>query len=150
MKAMYLAPSTQIVVLWIHIVAACVWIGGQITLGMLVPLLRADRDMVTAAARRFGWLGWSAFAVLIVTGLINMHEVGVSLAHLNANPTSRTLSLKLIFVIVSGLAAAIHSLLPRFMPDRSPLRGAVIGVLAALALLAALAAAFCGVVIAEH
>jgi uncharacterized membrane protein len=147
---MYLAPSSQIFVLWIHIIAACVWIGGQITLGMLVPLLRGNGDLVTAAARRFGWLGWSAFAVLILTGLINMSEIHVSLAHLNANPTSRTLSLKLTLVIVSGLAAAVHSLLPRLMPNRSPLRGALTGILAALALLAALAAAFYGVVIAGH
>jgi uncharacterized membrane protein len=147
---MYLAPSSQIFVLWIHIIAACVWIGGQITLGLLVPLLRADRDLVTAAARRFGWLGWSAFVVLIVTGLINMHEIGVSLSNLNANPTSRTLSLKLTLVIISGLAAAVHSLLPRIIPNPSPLRGALTGILALLALLAALAAAFYGVVIAEH
>jgi putative copper export protein len=147
---MYLAPSSQIVVLWIHILAACIWIGGQITLGMLIPLLRADRDLVTAAARRFGWLGWSAFAALIVTGLINMNEIGVSLFNLGANPTSRTLSLKLALVIISGLAAALHSLLPRLMPRRSALRGALTGILAGLALLAAIAAAFYGVVIAEH
>lgn len=146
---MYLAPSSQIVVLWIHIIAACVWIGGQITLGMLVPVLRGDRELVVAAARRFGWLGWSAFAVLIVTGLINMHEIGVSLTHLNANPTSRTLSLKLTLVIISGLAAATHSFLPRFMAEGAP-RRALTGMLAGLALLAALAAAFYGVVIAEH
>jgi putative copper export protein len=149
MEAMYLAPSSQIVVLWIHIIAACVWIGGQITLGMLVPVLRVDRDLVTAAARRFGWLGWTAFAVLIITGLINMHEIGVSLTNLSANPTSRTLSLKLAFVIISGLAAAIHSFLPRFMADGAP-RRALTGIVGALALLAALAAAFYGVVIAEH
>ncbi len=146
---MYLAPSPQIAVLWIHIIAACVWIGGQITLGMLVPLLRFDRDLVLAAARRFGWLGWSAFAVLIVTGVINMHEIGVSFTHLNATPTSRTLSLKLTLVIISGLAAAAHSLLPRLMQEGTA-RRALTGILAVLALLAALGAAFYGVVIAEH
>lgn len=146
---MYLSPSSQILVLWLHIVAACVWIGGQIVLGALVPLLRSDRELVMAAARRFGWLGWSAFAVLIVTGLINMHEIGISFAHLNATATSRTLSLKLGLVIISGLAAAAHSLLPRLMPEGSP-RRALTGILAGLALLAALGAAFYGVVISEH
>jgi hypothetical protein len=95
-------------------------------------------------------VGWSAFAILIVTGLINMNEIGVSLTDLNVDATSRTLSLKLTFVILSGLAAALHSLLPHVMRRRSPLRGALTGILAALALLAALAAAFYGVVIAEH
>jgi uncharacterized membrane protein len=47
---MYLAFSSEIVVLWIHIIAGCVWIGGQITLGMLVPVLRGQPDLVTAAA----------------------------------------------------------------------------------------------------
>lgn len=146
---MYLAPSWPIVVLWLHIIAACVWIGGQITLGMLVPLLRSDRSLVTAAARRFGWLGWSAFALLVLTGLFNMHEIGVSFGAMNATPTGRTLSLKLGFVLLSGLAAAVHTLLPRVLPEGAP-RRALTGILAGLALLAALAAAFYGVVIAEH
>lgn len=148
-EKMYLSPSWPILVLWLHIIAACVWIGGQITLGMLVPLLRSDRQLVLAAARRFGWLGWSAFAVLIATGVVNMHEIGVSFTALNATPTGRTLSLKLALVIISGLAAAAHSLLPRLMAEGSP-RRALTGILAGLALLAALAAALYGVVIAEH
>jgi putative copper export protein len=86
---------------------------------------------------------------LIVTGLVNMHEIGISFTDLNATPAGRTLSLKLALVIVSGLAAAAHSLLPHLMPESS-LRRALTGILAGLALLAALGAGFYGVDIAEH
>src|SRR5579884_130809 len=113
---MYLSPSLAIVILWLHVIAACVWIGGQVTLGMLVPVIRSDRDALADATRRFGWLGWSAFALLILTGLYNMHHIGISFSNMNANPTARTLSLKLGFVVLSGIAAAVHSLLPRLMP----------------------------------
>jgi uncharacterized membrane protein len=51
-------------VLWIHVLAACVWIGGQITLGMVMPMLRSTPDVMRDIARRFQNLVWAAFAIL--------------------------------------------------------------------------------------
>jgi hypothetical protein len=64
---MWLPTGVQIV-LWLHILAACVWIGGQITVAVLIPMLRGQPDLVTAAARRYETVAWFAFAVLVTTG----------------------------------------------------------------------------------
>ena len=46
-------------VLWIHLVAGAVWLGGLITLGAVVMTLRkegVDRSVLQAVARQFGRL----------------------------------------------------------------------------------------------
>jgi putative copper export protein len=138
-------------VLWIHVLAACIWIGGQITLGMVMPMLRTVPDVMRNVARRFQNLAWGAFAILIVTGLINMHEAGISLANLNATLQSRTLSIKLVFVFISGAAAALHAywVTPRMRNASHAKRAAAIGTLGGISLLAAMAAALFGVAIAQ-
>lgn len=138
--------------LWLHIVAATVWIGGQITLGVLVPVLRRQPVILRDAALRFQWPAWTAFAVLVLTGLINMHNASIPTAHLTDTPRGRTLSLKLVFVLISGLAAAGHAhvVAPRAGRSRSSGARAASGVLGALSLMAALAAALYGVLIAER
>lgn len=139
-------------VLWIHVLAACVWIGGQITLGMVIPMLRSSPDLMRHIARRFQNLAWAAFAVLIVTGLINMHDAGISLSNLNTNAESRTLSIKLLFVIISGAAAAIHAywLTPRMRGSSQRRRAAAVGLVGGISLLAAMLAALFGVAIAQN
>jgi len=74
----------HLISIWIHILAAAVWIGGMAALGLLlVPLLRRDRfrdvarPLLYASALRFRWIGWGALGVLVVTGLINVRARGV-------------------------------------------------------------------------
>lgn len=62
---------------WLHVLAATVWIGGMAALGLLlVPLLRSDRfedvatPMLHESALRFRWIGWGALLVMVVTGLV--------------------------------------------------------------------------------
>ena len=58
-------------VLWIHLVAAAVWLGGLITLGAVVVTLRkegVDRSVLQAVARQFGRLSWTALAVAVLSG----------------------------------------------------------------------------------
>jgi putative copper export protein len=149
---MYLGLNGPILVLFLHILAATVWIGGQITLAMLVPLLRGVEGLATAAARRFQYLAWSAFVVLLVTGIVNAHNVGIRWSDLNATAAGRTLSLKLIFVLISGLGAAVHaySVGPRATRARSSRMRMISGTFAGISLLAALVAALYGVDIAKH
>ncbi|PQJ33703.1 hypothetical protein BSZ35_03000 [Salinibacter sp. 10B] len=73
--------------IWLHILAATVWIGGMAALGLLlVPLLRQERfqdvarPLLYASALRFRWIGWGALAVLVITGLVNVRAQGVSWA----------------------------------------------------------------------
>jgi putative copper export protein len=59
------------VVLWFHLVAASVWVGGLITLGALVGTLRTqgvDRPVLQAVARQFGRLSWAAMGVAVLSG----------------------------------------------------------------------------------
>lgn len=149
---MYLSVSEPMLVLWVHILAATVWIGGQITLAALVPILRCFGDAVTIAARRFQEIAWTAFVLLVITGIWNMHNAGIGWGDLNATPTGRTLSLKLAFVILSGICAGVHAyyLGPRAGREPSHRARAISGAFAGVGLLAAMAAALFGVVIAQH
>ena len=125
--------------LFLHVVAAMVWVGGQIVLAALVPAVRraGGRDSTRVVARRFQFVAWPAFAFLVATGVWNLMEVDVgdqSSAYLT------TLTVKLGLVVVSGLCAFGHTMLAR----RRPALG---GALAGVALLAALGATFLGVLI---
>jgi putative copper export protein len=147
----FLSVHGTAILLWIHVLAACIWIGGQITLGMLIPLLREHPGLVTTTARRFQWMAWSAFGALIVTGLANIRNAGIGLTDLTDTPTGRTLTVKLVFVAASGGAAAIHAFVmgPRASSRpsrRTRITSAVLGV---LSLLAAMAAALYGVILVQ-
>lgn len=125
--------------LFLHIVAATVWVGGQIVLAGIVPVATrlAGVDATRAIARRFQFIAWPAFAVLVVTGVWNLFAV-----HVGDQSSSyvTTLMLKLVLVAVSGGGAFGHVLVGR----RNPALG---GMLAGLALLAALGAMFLGVLL---
>ena len=59
-----LSPTTESVRLFLHVVAASVWVGGQIVLAGLVPQLRRSHpEAVTAIANGFGKIAWPAYVV---------------------------------------------------------------------------------------
>lgn len=149
---MYLAMNGAMLVLFLHILAATVWIGGQITLAMLVPLLRGVEGLATAAARRFQYLAWTAYAVLLVTGVLNARNVGIGWSDLQHTPAGRTLGLKIGLVVLSGIGAAVHaySVGPRATRSGNRRFHMISGIFAGISLLAALGAALYGVDIAEH
>jgi putative copper export protein len=62
--------------LFLHVLAATVWVGGQLTLAGLVPgLRRVSPEAPRAVARRFNTIAWVAFAVLVATGIWNILAV---------------------------------------------------------------------------
>lgn len=92
--------------LFLHVVAATVWVGGQLTLAGLVPTLRSlGEDAPRAVARRFNRIAWPAFAVLVLTGVWNVVEVDVADTSIEYQIT---LFLKLVVVAASGISAAAH------------------------------------------
>jgi putative copper export protein len=115
--------------LFLHVLAATVWVGGQLTLAGLVPGLRAiSTDAPRIAARSFNRIAWPAFGVLVATGIWNIAEV---------KPTwdsdyGHTLILKLAVVALSGLTALAHA------HSRSRIPLAVFGALTAVSALGAL------------
>ena len=133
-----LAVSWDTVRLFLHVLAATVWVGGQLTLAALVPVVRRfGAEAVGAVARRFNQVAWVAFGVLIITGIWNIVAVSPQISHTASYRT--TLIVKLVVVAISGLAAALH------IRARTVRGRAVFGALAAISALAAL---FLGVLLA--
>ncbi|GAA4615746.1 hypothetical protein GCM10023195_69640 [Actinoallomurus liliacearum] len=98
-----LAVSMDTVRVFLHVLAATVWVGGQLTLGALVPALRGYEGVTKVAARRFNMVAWPAFAVLVLTGVWNI----VALDH-PSDDYRMTLNVKMVFVVLSGVAAFLH------------------------------------------
>ena len=131
-----LHPTLGTLRLFLHVLAATVWVGGQLTLAGLVPSLRqVSGEAPRAAARRFNRIAWPAFAVLVATGIWNVTQV----PHPFEGAYGVTLVLKIAVVALSGLAAWLHANSRR--PRSLALWGAVSGV-------AALGALFLGVLLA--
>ena len=128
-----LSPTADTIRLFLHVLAASVWVGGQIVLAGLVPSLRrAHPDAVKVAANAYARVAWPAFALVVLTGLWNLTDIDVT----NTTTTYQiTLFVKISLAMASGAAAAIHQI------GRSRAALAVGG---AVGLLAALGAMFCG------
>jgi putative copper export protein len=126
--------------LFLHVLGATVWVGGQITLAGLVPGLRtlgpeAGPEATRAAARRFNLIAWPAFALLVVTGVWNIAA---------EHPTfgtayTTTLMVKIVVVAASGITALVHT------QAKSRMMLAVFGALTGITALAAL---FLGIMLA--
>ena len=131
-----LSVSWDTIRLFLHVLAATIWVGGQITLAALVPVLRRlGAEIPRAAARRFNQVAWPAFAVLVITGIWNIAAV-----HAQVHGSYETTPVvKLIVVVISGVTAALHA------RARNPRWIAVFGALTGLSALAAL---FLGILLA--
>lgn len=133
-----LAVSWDTVRLFLHVLAAAIWVGGQLILAALVPVLRRfGAEAVTAVARRFNQVAWIAFGVLILTGIWNVAAADSTTSHTAHYRT--TLIVKLAVVVVSGVTAAVH------IRARTARARAVWGALTGISALAAL---FLGVLLA--
>lgn len=130
-----LAVGWDTVRLFLHVLAATVWVGGQLTLAALVPVLRRQGpDAPRLAARRFNLVAWPAYGVLIATGIWNIAAVGPMSASYRT-----TLIAKLVVVAASGITAYLHT------RSRSTVGLAVWGALTGLTALGAL---FLGILLA--
>jgi putative copper export protein len=131
-----LAVSWDTIRLFLHVLAATVWVGGQLTLAALVPVLRhLGADIPRAAARRYNQVAWPAFGILILTGIWNVIAVRSQIS----GSYQTTLVVKLIVVAISGVTAALHA------RARSTVGLAVFGALTGLSALTAL---FLGILLA--
>jgi putative copper export protein len=122
--------------LFLHVLAATIWVGGQLTLAALVPALRAAGTEIPAvAARAFNRVAWPAFGVLVATGIWNVFAESDSVQ----GSYRTTLIVKIVLVIASGASAFLHS------RARSTVGLAAFGTLTGLTALGAL---FVGVLLA--
>jgi putative copper resistance protein D len=71
--------SFYLISMYIHVIAAVVWTGGMLFLGLVVvPITQALQPpdsgarVVRAADRRFRNITWVCIAALLVTGVMNL------------------------------------------------------------------------------
>jgi putative copper export protein len=101
-----LAPALDTVRLTLHVLAAAVWVGGQIVMtGLVGPARSFGGDATKVLARAFARMAWPAYVVLVVTGIWNVTAV-----HYSSQDTAwkAVLMAKILVVIVAGVAVFLH------------------------------------------
>lgn len=154
--------------LWLHILGATVWIGSQVMMfAVVVPSLRAAEDgwsryqVLQAVTVRFGYLGFGALILLVITGIENIFRYAPS--DMFEFRYGYILAAKLSIVAVVIALTAVHTLVigPRLLaqqardltggatgesPPRGTLRRRSI-VISATTLVLSLAIVFCAVLL---
>ena len=155
--------------LWLHVIAAVTWIGGNLILAMvIVPHFRQNLppvqriQLLTEIGRRFEPVVWGCVGVLFFTGIVNIfYAVDFTSPTALSGAFMRTLLIKIglffLLVILTALhgmvlapqlAAAVENLDPdlaELPPEIRPLRSrmsivsSLMGVVSLLILLAAVA-----------
>lgn len=100
----------------LHLLAAGVWIGGLLALGVgLWPLFRGDRSAVTAVAyagwRRFSWLAAVSLGLLVATGLYNMSRQVASVDGLIGTVYGQALLVKIGLTLAVGACGLLNAML---------------------------------------
>ena len=131
-----LSPTSTTIRLFLHIVAASVWLGGQITVGGIVPAVRRVSPATTKTiAQAFGRVAWPAFGLTVLTGMWSLAAIDITDM---SSAYQATVLVHLAAAIASGVFAAVHAV------GRTKLALALGGALGALT---ALAAMFLGVLL---
>jgi putative copper export protein len=131
-----LSPSTESIRLFLHVMAAAVWVGGQFALAGVVPALRRTAPSATkTVAQAFARLAWPAFGVLVITGMWNLMAEDITA---KSSAWQVTLLVKIALAMASGVFVVVHSI------GKSKLALAIGGALGALC---AVAAMFLGVLL---
>lgn len=102
-----LSPTLASFRIFLHVIAASVWVGGQIALAGVVPSLRRTHPTATkVVAQAFARVAWPAFGVAVLTGIWNLMAVDITAA---SSAYQATVLLKLAVAAASGVFAAIHA-----------------------------------------
>jgi uncharacterized membrane protein len=101
-----LAPTVVVVRLTLHVLAATIWVGGQIVMtGLLGPARGLGHDAPKTLARAFARLAWPAYAVLVVTGVWNISAEGYAN---EGTAWKAVLIAKIAVVALAGLGVLLH------------------------------------------
>lgn len=103
-----LDPTWTTIRLFLHVLSATIWVGGQVVLAGLVPALRRhDATVTKVAARAFNRLAWPAFGVVVLTGIWNLMSVDVTSTDWKYQAT---VLVHVLLTAVAGAAAAVHAI----------------------------------------
>lgn len=101
------APVVTTIRLTLHVLAAAVWVGGQIVMLGLLPTARSlGGDAPKRLAQAFARLAWPAYAVLVVTGFWNVSTFTFSQ---QSAAWKAVLVVKLVVVALAGVATFLHT-----------------------------------------
>ena len=159
----------SLITLWLHVIAAVVWVGGNLILAMVIvphfkhslpPVQRIQ--LLTQIGKRFEPIVWGCISVLFFTGIVNIFfAVDLTSPTALSGAFMRTLLIKIVLFFVLVILTALHSMIfaPRLAsavetldpaleelpPEVKPLRtqmsviSSLMGVVSLLILLAAVA-----------
>lgn len=105
---------------FLHLFGAIGWVGGQILMLGLLPVLRSVDGLAVRAAQAFNKIAWPFFGLAVVTGIWNLLEVELADASTGWN---MVFGIKFLLVVVTGAAAFVHS-----RTSSAALRGATGGI----------------------
>lgn len=112
--------TLYLLTVWLHVVAAAVWLGGFVFLAAVAVPVARDPDMASVRGplirrlgRRFRWIGWASLLVMVVTGLVLLGYHGVGPEELLAGSFwgtrfGRTLAVKAGLVGAVLILTAVH------------------------------------------
>ena len=108
--ALQLASTSTIIRLSLHVIAACVWLGGQIVVAGLLPTIRGfGEDAPRKVAQAFGRLSWPAFWVLVLTGFWNYAAVH---GETMSSGWNSAFAVKMLCVVLAGVGTFLHTRAP--------------------------------------
>lgn len=131
-------PTLDSLRTYLHILAVCVWLGGQVALAGVVPKLRkTNPDALSNIAKSYAAIAWPSMILIVFTGAWGLAETNA------ADYSSAyivTFGIKMLLVATAIIATLIHS------NGTSKIAKGLGG---AIGLLATLFAAYCGVLLAH-
>jgi len=106
----------QVILTWIHLIAATIWVGGSIFIGIVFsPLLKTittsmeERiQIMIKVGRRFNKIAVPSLIILMITGLYNSHLLLSKPDLLMATSYGVFLTVKVILVIALVITYAVH------------------------------------------
>jgi putative copper export protein len=101
-----LAPALDTVRLTLHVLAATVWVGGQIVMmGLVGPARTLGGEAPRTLARAFARMAWPAYVVLLLTGIWNVSSFTWSS---QSSAWKAVLMAKIVVVLLAGLGSFLH------------------------------------------
>jgi len=106
----------QVILTWIHLVAAAIWVGGSIFIGIVFsPILKTittsmeERiQIMIKVGKRFNKIAVPSLFILMITGLYNSHLLLSKPDLLMATSYGVFLTVKIILVIALVITYAVH------------------------------------------
>ena len=106
-------------VLWIHVIAAVTWVGGNLILAMvIVPHFRQSLPpvqrikLLTQIGKRFEPVVWGCIGVLFFTGIVNIFfSVDITSPSPISDAFMRTLLIKILLFFVLIILTVLHSMI---------------------------------------